>query len=173
MRLFEIGEELRAWNELLDERDGDISDPEAAAAIERWFEELKGQEAAKLDAYCGLIRTWEAELAVATAERDQFARKAKSRENRIQWLKDRLRDYLLNSGDKKIETASGRTIRIQVNGTKPLVIDPAITAADLPLQFVKVKVEIDTKAIRDALNSDETPLPFARLGDPGYHLRIG
>lgn len=169
--LFEIGDELRALDALLDEVQGDISDPEAERAIEDWFAELGNTEAAKLDGYLLLMRQWEMESIAAKAEAERFATAAKVRENRIERLKGRLLNHLIGTNRTKVQTAAGRTIRMQKNGTKPLVFDIDATVDNVPEQFVRVRKELDKAAVGKAITAGED-IQFARFEEAGFHLRI-
>lgn len=170
--LFEIADDLLALVALCDERDGDIDDPDAIAAVEAWFAELEKNQVAKLDGYIGLIRTWEMEEASAKAEAERWAKKAQVRGNRIARLKARLKEYLVATGQDKVTTAAGRTVALQKNGGV-LPIGPAGWETTFSLdeypQFAK-KVP-DTAAVRAALDNG-AKLPFAEFGERGSHVRF-
>jgi len=170
--LFDIGEDLRALDDLLNEVEGDISDPIVEAAITKWFEELAVEESRKLDGWCNWIKSLEAEALTARREAEEYVRRAVARENRVERLKGRMAQYLQASGRDKIRTATGRIVRVQANGGKlPLDISDLWDAEDLPAQFQRHKVEVDTEAIRKALDAGEQ-LPFAQYRQRGSHLRI-
>lgn len=169
--LFDIGEELRALNELLEERDGDVSDPAVEQAIDQWFTEFVGAESAKADAYVGYIRTLEGEIAVANAEIEQFRMKAQSRAKRVTWLKDRLKLYMELTGKTKIPTAAGRVVAIQSNGgNQPIKLN--LLPHELPAEFLRVTVEPDLDKIRESLLAGGEATKFATLEPRGSHIRI-
>lgn len=168
--LFNIGDDLRALADLMDECE-ELS-PEVDAAITAWFNELSADEAAKLDGYVGLIRTWEMEAAAAYAEAEQYEAKARVRANRAARLKDRLKWYLESTGRKKVETATKRTIAIQANGGPvPVMLADSIDPSTIPDDLAIVRRTIDTEAVRQFLLAGGT-LDFAALGFRGTHLRI-
>lgn len=170
--LFSIGADLLALNDLCDELPGGEMSPEAEAAFDAWAAKLAEDEATKLDGYCGLIRSLEGEAAVARSEAEQYLARAAARENRVKWLKARMKLHLESTGRTKAVTATGRTVAIQANGGKvPVWIDPAVVPADLPAPFQRVRVEVDTEAIRANLESGHE-LSFARLEPRGTHLRV-
>ncbi len=170
--LFEIMPDLLALNELFEAEGGELGSPEIEAAFVEWTTTLASEEGVKLDGYCGLIRTLEGEEAVAKAEAEQFAMKARARANRVKWLKERMRQYLEMTGRSKAGTATGRTIAIQANGGKqPLFINPTTDPKTLPVEYQRVRVEVDTDAVREALDGG-ADLPFAKLESRGSHLRI-
>lgn len=121
--LFEISSDLLALDALLSEREGDITDPEVAATIDAWFAELSYDEAHKLESWCGYVAQLEMEAERARVEAAAWHAKARSRENRMAWLRARMLAYIESSGRSKVVTASGRTLSVQQNGGKaPLVI---------------------------------------------------
>lgn len=168
--LFEITEDLRALDALLDESDGEIT-PENEAAYDAFFAELQQEQGAKLDAYIGLLKTWEGEEAVARSVIDQFKAKVQAIGNRIDRHRGRMLLHLVNTGQKSIKSAKGYTVARQDNGGKqPLDIDP-VDPKTVPGRFQKVTVSIDADAVRAAIDAGET-VPFARLKPRGQQLRI-
>jgi uncharacterized protein (UPF0335 family) len=169
--LFEIGVELVALMDLLDETGGEIT-PNSQDALDEFFTEVGDQQKDKLQAYASLIRRLETEAATATAEAEQWQKKAQARTNSVKSLKDRLKLYLEMTGQKKVQTSKGYTIAIQANGGKvPLVIAEGTDPASLPDEFKRQRWEILTEAVREALESGQK-LPFAALGVRGSHVRI-
>lgn len=169
--VYEIGADLEALADLMNEApDGELS-PEAAAAVEAWFAEVQADQANKLDGYVWMIRWFEADESVAKATADQFQRKAKAAGNKADRLKARLLGFLSATGQAKARTASGWEVRVQANGTTPVVIDPDADPASLPERFRLVRVEVSKAAVAKALAAGEE-LAFARWGEKGHHLRI-
>lgn len=172
MTLFQLGDDIRALDDLIEELGGDVSDPQVEAAWLAMAEQLTTDEAAKLDGYVNYIRTLEMEAVAAKAEAEQYAMKARTRENRVKWIKERLKQHLEATGRTKAETATKRAIAIQANGGKPpLILVDNLDPATLPDHLVIIRRTPDTDAIRAALEAGE-PLPFASLGCRGTHLRI-
>lgn len=174
--LFQIGNDLLRLNDLIDERDGNVSEPEVEAALNQWLLELTGNEAVKLDGYVYLIKQLTSEAEMLQHEAQEYAAKAKSRTNRADWLKRRLKMHLEATGRTKIGTAKGHTVYTQTNGgQKPVTInDDMYSPHEVPEKFVKIKKEFDVNAIRKALEADDSDLPvgLASLGEVGTHLRI-
>jgi hypothetical protein len=169
--VFEIGADLQALADLMDEAPGGELDPEAALVLDRWFADLAADQARKLDGYVSLIRHCETMAAAARETAERFARKAQAEENKARRLKQRLLDYLDFTLQPKAVTASGWTVAGQSNGgAVPLEID-AVSLEAVPRQFVTTVEVIDKAAIRSALAAGDS-LPFARLGERGRHLRI-
>jgi hypothetical protein len=171
--LFDIGDiaDIKALMDLLDETDGEIT-PESQDAMDAFFAEIEGNQGEKLQGYATLIRRMETEAAVAKAEAEQWDRKGDARANSARRLKDRLKLYLEVTGQKKVQTSRGYVIAIQANGGKvPLVIADGTDPKALPETFQRIRVEIDTDAVRETLESGGS-LPFAALGERGSHIRI-
>jgi hypothetical protein len=170
--LFAIGADLLALDALLDECGGDVSDPKVEAAVEAWHAELAADEAAKLDGWVGWVEPLEREAKAARAEAAEFAARAQARERAAAAAKARMLDHLLATGRTKAVTASGRTISAQQNGgLPPVVIDPDADPATAADRLCQVHRRIDPASVRLALQAGET-LPFARLGERGFQLRI-
>jgi hypothetical protein len=172
LTLFAIGGELQALQELLVERDGDVTDPEIAAAVDAWFATIAADEGAKLDGYIGLIRQNDMEAAAAKEESERWTMKARARENAAKRLKDRLKQYLEFTGRTKATSATGRVAAIQANGGKvPLTIADGIDPVQVDPSYQRIKVEFDTEKIRSSLEAGDD-VGFARLEPRGNHLRI-
>lgn len=169
--LFAITSEFQALDAILDECQGDITDPRAEEAITAWVRELESDESAKMDGYIAYINklTMEAERASALAA--QYVDAAKTRTRRVEWLKSRMVEHMTKTGRKSIETNSGYTISVQANGgCVPLILD-TVDVTKIDPAFTITKVELDKEKVREWL-ADGLNLPFAKLGERGKHLRI-
>lgn len=171
--IFDIGDDLRALEQLIERVDGDISDPAVDAAVTAWYAELESDLARKADGYVNLIRKWEAEATAAIAEAEQYRKAAQVREDRVRRLKQMLQSWMETRGRNRIETASGRVVAVQANGGKAPIVyaDPNVRPETLAPRFVRVVEEINRDAIREALEAGEA-LGFATLGERGRSLRI-
>jgi hypothetical protein len=170
--LFTIGEDLLAIEQIIEQAEGDISDPAVEATITSWLQELATDQANKADGYVNLIKKWEGEKAAAKAEAEQYTKAANVRAARIERLKLLLKQHMEATHQQKIETATGRTIAIQKNGGLcPLQVDAALNPAAIDAKFQKVTIELNSDAVRTALDAGEK-LAFARLGLRGTSLRI-
>lgn len=169
--LFDISDDLRALALLMDECDAELT-RETSEALDEWFAELSQGEAVKLDGYVGLIKQNEMEAAAAKAEAEQYAMKARARENRVRWLKERVKGYLEATGRTKVQTATNRTIAIQANGgVQKLSIAPGINPENVPAEFQVVTVTFNNDRIREALDGADKPV-WAKLEPRGTSLRI-
>jgi len=167
--LYDISADLAALDEILSEVGGDVTDAEAEAAIEAWFQETAGDLRTKADAYCRLIREIEARGEARKAEADRILRLASTDSNAAGRLKTRLKDVLESHGIKKLETPMFRLSIATNGGRQALIYDAA--EVEFPSEFQKVIIKGDDEAIRSAIE-DGFELPFAHLAPRGSHLRI-
>jgi hypothetical protein len=167
--LFDIGDDLTALNDLLEEIGGDVTDPQVCDAVEGWFRLLAEEQATKLDNLHGYIRSLEAEQHACERERDEWAKRAESRRKRVDGMRAMLVGHLLRHGGKA-ESASGIKFRSQQNGGKtPLVVEDGFSTTDE--RFFTLVQKIDNNAIRAAIEAGEH-VSGARLAERGHHLRV-
>lgn len=176
--LLEIGDDFRALDALLSECNDVDTDAakafcDAEGVLHRWFDELSTNESVKIDNYRHYIRTLERDIAVAQSLEDQYRKERKTREGRIAWLKDRMKQYMELRGKDRIVTDTLGEVRIQRNGGK-LPILPEGWADGLDPTLIHpmyTKPVVDTEAVRASLE-EGNKLEFARLGERGTHVRI-
>lgn len=171
--LYAITAEMQRLNDLLDEAEGDFSRlGEREEAVSLLLSELEADQGVKLDNVLDLARQLEMEATAAKAEAEQWQAKAKARANRADYLLGIVKKHLEATGQRKVQTATGRTVAVVANGGKPPVVyAEAIDPAAVPEEFVRVKKEIDTQRVQLFLESGGS-LPFAKLGERGSHLRV-
>jgi len=171
--LFKIGTELEALNCLLEETGGELKNQEAEGAVTAWLTEMEEDQAHKLDSYVDLIRLNEGEALAARAEAEAYATAARTRENKVKWLKEQMKLHLERTRQVKgVKTATGRTVSVQKNGgALPLEIDTVPIEQLLAADMTKTTITADSDKIRKALLAG-AELPFARLKPAGTHLRI-
>ena len=171
--LYAIRADVLALNDLLDELEGDLSRAgEVGPALESFLADLEAEQGVKLDSFIDLIKTLRMEAVAAKAEKEQWAAKEKARTGRADYLERMLREHLELTGQRKVQTATGRTVAVVANGGKPPVVyAEAIDPAVIPEEFVRVKKEVNTELVQKFLESGGS-LPFAKLGERGNHLRV-
>lgn len=173
MTLYSLGRDWIALEDLIDELDGDVSDPKAAEAWETFAREIEQNQAAKLDGYATWCRYLEMAADRAREEAALFTARAKTFENKLAWAKGNMKAYMDLKGLKKVYTESQRCISIVGNGgTAPLVKDDSIDPSAVPDQFVVTRRTIDWTAVRDALEAGDTSITFAKIGERGTRLQI-
>ena len=171
-KLWDIAADVLALDDLIDQLEGDVSDPQVEAAWLAMLAELQHDESAKLDGMVNWIRSLEMEANAARAEAELYMLRAKSRENRAAWIKGRIKDYLILTNRKSIKTETGRTVAVQANGGKQaLELVDNLDPAELPSEFVVVRRVPDMDKIRRHVE-EIGALPFATLKPRGSHLSI-
>ncbi len=98
---------------------------------------------------------------------------ARSDENQVKRMKARLLAFFQFHGIDKVETLKHKFSITKNGGKQPLLINPdwELEPASAPEQFHKIRVELDTDAIRKAIeNGDE--VEDCSLAEQGLHLRI-
>lgn len=170
--LYEIGKDMEALDHLAEERGGEIGG-EVENAFDQWIAELVNDEAQKLANYIGYLKQLEMEKVAAEAEAEQWKKRAKTREARINFLKARMLAHLVATGRTEAVSSVGIKVKVTPNGgALPLVLDPTVDATSLPAEFTETQVRPNAVAIRAALTKG-IELSFARLAPRGQHLRIG
>lgn len=184
-----IEEDIQALEDLLIEMGGDISDIEAEQAIDAWLEENKKNLQKKLDGYGTIIKSRLGLAAARKEEAQRLAAMAKTDENIVAKLKDRLM-YFMNSQSvgKKIETTLHK-FSIQANGGRaPVVMDTSVKTPEAEFitnatieaddgteyvvqDFIRVSYSWDLEYIREVIER-HGGLPIAHIGERGEHLRV-
>lgn len=178
--LLDISQDLLRLNELLDECDdyaaNNFEDASKFAAIEQrtlirqWLDDIGAERDKKLDAYAALISQLQYQAEARRKEATRMAQLAQTDENKLKLLKERLKEFFIEQSLNCVNTTRYR-ISIAKNGGKvPLIVDK-IDYKKVPQSFQKISVELDTTAIREALEAGEE-LDFARLGERGQSIRI-
>lgn len=173
--LLEIGDDLRALNDLLDETGGELATPEVEAAFASLSHALVGEESAKLDSCVNYLRRLDMEATAARAEAEQYMTHATVREARAKRFKDFLRSYIETTGRTKVQTESGRVLAVQANGGQTPVrfLDPALDPNTVPVEWVVVRKTVNVDAVRRALEEGNPDAKrIAVLESRGRHLRI-
>jgi len=169
--LYQIADDLRALEALLVEAGGDLSSPEALAAVEAWEAELSTNLAGKVDNYCGLITEIEIRAAARQAESDRLRDLARVDDNAAKALRERLLFVLQTRNVPKVDTERFRVSVAKNGGKAPL--DVRVGPDELPAWAVRKRtvVETDKDAIRARLEAGES-LPFATIMERASRLVI-
>jgi hypothetical protein len=160
--LTDISADLAALENLLLEVDGDVSDPEADAAVDAWFAEIGAARDQKIDDYCSLYEKLKrrgerrkklAEADVKTAQR----------------LRERLQYFFEAHGISKLETDSYKLSIATNGGLLPIIWKAPVE--EIPDEFIEFVRKPMNPMIRELLEAGER-LPFAELGERGKSIRI-
>jgi hypothetical protein len=180
--LFDIGADLQQLYDVVNappDTDAAVQDAADEQLLAAWFASLQEEQAGKLDGYLNLIFQLDMEANQARSMASLFAAKAKSREEKVKWLKEKMIAYLKATGQKKVVTKNGSAIALQAAGGKqPVTLDPAFEMAIddgdstvIPVEFLKVTSSLDNEKVRKKLEAGEL-LEFAALGERATILRI-
>lgn len=172
IRLDDITQWAADLDQQFEESEGEIT-PELEASLAA-FEIAEG---AKLDGYALYIQAQESESVAADAKRAHYQKLAdecsshrKAMENKVKWLKQRVRNHMDAVGKKEIR---GDIFRFKVSpngGNAPVEI--LVPLEDLPREYVKVEITPNKEALRAGIQRGEVPETTARLGERGTRLRI-
>jgi Mor family transcriptional regulator len=165
--LFAISDDLEKLSELLDECD----DVQQRELIDSWFEQLGAERDSKLDNYCALIAEMLARAEARKVEAKRLLKLASTDENRAKLLEGRLKWFFETHNVKTLDTARYRLSLAGNGGKAPLILKDGVSPTGLPERFQKLSIDLDTSAIREALERGEE-LDFAVLGERGASLRI-
>ena len=167
--LYDITDDMRAFDDLLEQAGGDVTDEAVMSAIEAWMNELDTDLKNKVDGYAAYIQELLALADARKAEAKRLSESARSKENAAKALKERLMFAMQERNLKKIET-DRFSVSWQVNGGKP-ALDVSVPAEMLPSRFQSVTISPNNDAIRVALDAGEE-VPGCMLMDRGTSLRI-
>lgn len=163
--LYEISADLRALHQLLEETGGDISDPADQEVIDKYL--VEGEQALdqKVEAYCRLIREFEAQAEARKLEADRMRKRSQVAANSAKNLKDRLMFFMGEQNMKRLETPNFNINVQKAGGAAPIeFID------EVPQVYCKPG-EPDRIAIRKMLEAGDD-VSFARLSERKNSLRI-
>lgn len=118
--------------EVLELMDALIEDPENEA-ISDTLEMLIEDD---IDTACRIMREYDAEAEALKKESDFFAKKAKARTNAKNYMRGKILQMMLLTGNKKIKTAENT---VSVSTRNKFVLD--VDVNDLPDEFKKVTIE--------------------------------
>lgn len=162
--LLELGDELRNVLALAEAEGGELS-----TWLDSWFERVSEDLEAKLDSYATLIREHELRAQARKAEADRLAQRAAADANFAKRLKERLKLFMEQTGQHRVETPRFNISLARNGGALPVRLD--VSPDLLPVQFQQRTITAATDAIRKALLAGES-VPGACLGDRGSHLKI-
>jgi len=178
MTLYEISNKRRAdfdrVHELLEELQGDVTDPEVGALIDELLTGTDDDLKSKVDDYCALIKEEEATAQARLTEAARLTFLAQTNSNLVVRLKERLKMFFEDHDIQKIETPRFKLSIANNGGKVRLIVPDDLDVNQLPEQFQKLipaVVTVDNEAIRQALESGETVDGFA-LAPRGTRLAI-
>ena len=161
MTLHELTEELMLLLSYAEDGDDD------EALLGSW-EAVSGEFDEKVENYCLVIAQMEADASALKAEEKRLKEKRERIENRVTWMKDRIKSSLEAVGKKE---AGGNLYKAKIRkagGRLPVILD--VEEDKVPFDFQKCVVSPNMEAIRDAL--DKGAIDFAHYGERSEYLKI-
>lgn len=168
--LLDITSEMAVLSELLEDREGNVQDPEIEARLTEYLNKLGDDLDAKVDNYCALVRTKELLASARRAEAENLLKSAKTDENAAKGLKERLKHALTVLGIKK--AGKLRQASIVNNGGRLPVVIPDDSPEAIPAEYQRVEITVDFDKVYNDLTAGKNLGTFAKLAERGTHLRI-
>ena len=164
--LFDLSDKIKAI--IADIIDAEIAgDKDEVEALLDELDSFYDARASKREAYVYVIKNSLATSKACKAEAKAFDVRGNALMNLAKRLKERLLFDLQHDGEDVVNAGIFKIAR-QRNSQPSLIVD--IEAVDLPADFQKLTVEVDTDALKAALNAGEK-IKGARL-ELGEHIRI-
>jgi len=136
---------------MLDIPDEELT-PEQQQAMNDYLDELGQQEADKVDSFAGFLRAEAARAKACREESQRLAAKARTMENKLDWLKSHYVGVMQEHNLKKI---SGAVYTLSLRNSQSVHI--SIPPENLPEQYQRktVKIDPDKTALAAALKAGE------------------
>ena len=174
MRLFELTEKLADLEETIENLDGcDIP-----ADLHQYFLDLLAEAEStneefldKVDGILSLIQSRKYWLQVRKEEQKRLNTLVKRDEKTVEWLQEYLKHHLEKMGVTKLRT-NKFNVSVRKASVPPLNLLEE-NATKYPEQYQKVTVEVDRKALKEAIKEgDEEALKYGKLGENSTYLSI-
>lgn len=169
--LFNIGRDFEALDELIEEREGDVTDDEIREIIYEWMDENQDALATKVDGYVLFIKELDARADARRSLAREYDALAKMDERKVESLKKCLVNFMQ---DRNMDELAGYVHVVKPTrngGALPVVVPDDLDLSTVPAEFIIQTPSLDKKKVFDALVSN-VKVGFAKLGDRGFHLRI-
>lgn len=162
--LYELTGELMRLFEMLEDPEMDEQ------AVRDTMEAVEGEFDAKVDGWCRVIKSIEAQAKSLKEEEKRLHERRTACENNVKRSKELIKEYLQAVG--RTEAGTVLKAKIQKNGSVlPLKFKEGFEAKDAPDLYKRVEYSFDTDAIRAALDAGGV-LDFVEYGERGESLRI-
>lgn len=169
LSLYALDDELLQLEQEILAMGGEVDDEADARHLA-----LLDARADKVEAYCMMIRRFEATAEAVKAERQRLQDAERTLANAAKRLKDRLCASMRERGETEHLTRIGK-VRVHQAGRRPveLLVEPEA----MPGGYVRVRTEADLGALASDLASDDPQAraraeAVARLGEASYYVRI-
>jgi hypothetical protein len=167
--IFDIMHNFDAFFELMDELEGDVSDPRICEIVDGFAADLESDLRQKADSYAYIISEMNAQEAAIGVEITRLNKLKKTAEAKGKRLKDLLFFVMTRTATAKLVTDLHHFTICKNGGVQPMEI--VIPADQLPQAYQIQVVEADKKLIREALQQGAI-IEGCKLQEVGSHLRI-
>lgn len=145
MRLYEIEEAYRIWQQKIEMQEGELTDEDFAE-----LERLNVLAEDKIDGYSVIIKESLAEAEILKQEAEKLLARAKSKTKLAERLKGNLDLFMQSQGREKFTS-----LKAQIS-YRPSVVLEIDENVKLAKKWYRVKTEIDKSAIKDFLKNGGT-----------------
>lgn len=145
MRLYEIEEAYRIWQEKIELQEGEVNEEDFAE-----LERLNVLAEDKIEGYSVIIKESIAEAEILKQEADKLIARANSKKKLAERLKGNLDLFMQSQGREKFTS-----LKTQIS-YRPSVVLEVDENVKLAKKWYRVKTEIDKSAIKDYLKSGGT-----------------
>ncbi|MBF2057569.1 MAG: siphovirus Gp157 family protein [Cyanobacterium sp. T60_A2020_053] len=174
MKLYELTEKLTELEETIENLDG-IDIP---ADLHSYFLSLLSEAEStneefllKIDDILSLIQSRKYWLEVRKNEQKRLNTLIKRDEKTVEWLQEYLKHHLEKLNLKKLRT-NKFNVTVRQASVPPLNLFEE-DATKYPKQYQKVTVEVDRKALKEAIKQgDEEAIKYGKLGEKSTYLSI-
>ena len=173
-KLYEISGKLEDLNNLLEQLEDAIIPDELTEVYQELLAEIDKTKADfydKIDNILALIQSRKKWMQIRKEESDRLNKLIKQDENTIKFLNEYLLRHLQAQEIPKLRTKRFNLTVANNGGKLPVWIDSKLDPQELPKKYQSVTIEVNKKAIREALEAGEK-LEFAGFSERGKHLRI-
>jgi len=167
--LFNLTEEMLSLMEAFEDIDDGGIPGQAEGMLQDFLADFNLELEEKVDAYCALIREYQARSKARWEECERLEVLAKRDLRNADAMQKALMRHFDAVGTKKMDTKRFSLSVCRNGGKQP--VDVVIDAMDLPQDLQRVKVSADVDAIRTRLLAGET-VDGCSLVERGTHLRI-
>lgn len=166
--LINILNDKNAFDALLDELQGDISDEQIETTLQCWAEDITQQMAVKVDNYHSTMAFWDAASTYFRDEAKKFQQAAKTLDNLNDSLKDRLKATMI--ANNKFELTGNKRKYNLIKSPPSMVID---TNANIPTKYYteRITLELDKEQLKNDLKNG-LEIDGVRL-EYGFTLKSG
>ena len=161
--LIELTDDILDLETKLEASDGEIT-PDIEAVMESLARNLND----KVDACAGYIRYLEAKVEISRTEAKRYTDRARSADQRLKWLKERLLHFMEFHQVTRLEATRNTLLIAAKGGKRPVQI---LDEDQVPADFRVYTWSLDKEAIRTQLE-DGQAVPGVQLGERGKSLRI-